>query len=332
MPNVYVLTDENGNEIGRREYDAFGNVLSETGDWSQSKSGFSPNWMELKDSSGRFVISPTRIYDKEAGRYLSRDPVASAAAVNASTPGNALGKWKNTAFGQVVAAEPVPGQGPPNPYLYLQSNPLGQSDPTGLQGATVKGKARKLLIKYLREEIAKLRGTAWGKNPKRGKPILDAAERYIQGNDITFIAEGKDPLPGNAKWRKTESLFLPFEGQTYTYEIFIGVSGRPPRKEKRKEYLKCGAYFIEKEVIHDYIHESFHAVRGGRHNVKNKEGKMTASRQEELDAWSAEYEAWEALGHSTAGKGSERPNYGGELRSYQPLGKPKFPPDDPAEW
>ena len=94
MPNVYVLTDENGNEIGRREYDAFGRVISETGDWSQSRFGFNPNWTELKDSGGRFVLSPTRIYDKETGRYLSRDPVTSAGAVNATASGNALGKWK----------------------------------------------------------------------------------------------------------------------------------------------------------------------------------------------------------------------------------------------
>jgi len=133
MPNVYVLTDENGNEIGRREYDAFGNVISETGDWSQCRSGFSPNWMELKDSGGRFVISPTRIYDKETGRYLSRDPATNAAAVNASASANALGNWENTAFEEVVAASPAPGQGPPNPYLYLRSNPLSGADAAGLQ-------------------------------------------------------------------------------------------------------------------------------------------------------------------------------------------------------
>jgi len=136
MPNVYVLTDENGNEIGRREYDAFGRVISETGDWSQSRFGFSPNWMELKDSGGRFVISPTRIYDNETGRYLSRDPVGSAVPVNASAPGNALGKWKNTAFEDVVAAEPVPGQGPPNSYAYLENSPFSGSDATGLLGNT----------------------------------------------------------------------------------------------------------------------------------------------------------------------------------------------------
>jgi len=133
MPNVYVLTDENGNEIGRREYDAFGRVISETGDWSQCRFGFNPNWIELKDSGGRFVISPTRIYDKDTGRYLTRDPVAGAAPVNASAPGNALGKWKNTAFEPVVAAEPVPGQGPPNPYLYLRGNPLLGAGAAGLQ-------------------------------------------------------------------------------------------------------------------------------------------------------------------------------------------------------
>jgi len=133
MPNVYVLTDENGNEIGRREYDAFGRVISQTGDWSQSRFGFNPNWMELEDSGGRFVVSPTRIYDKETGRYLSRDPLASAAPVAASTSGNALGNWKNTVFGDVVAASPAPGQDPPHPYAYVANNPLSGADATGLQ-------------------------------------------------------------------------------------------------------------------------------------------------------------------------------------------------------
>ena len=50
MANVYVQTDENGNVVGRREYDAFGNVISETGDWSHSRFGFSANWMELRNS------------------------------------------------------------------------------------------------------------------------------------------------------------------------------------------------------------------------------------------------------------------------------------------
>ena len=89
--------------------------------------------MELKDSGGRFVLSPTRIYDKETGRYLSRDPVSNAGAVNASAPGNALGKWQNTPLEDVMGAEPVPGQGPPNPYLYLARNPLSGTDATGLE-------------------------------------------------------------------------------------------------------------------------------------------------------------------------------------------------------
>jgi RHS repeat-associated protein len=74
--NVVRITNENGQVVGTREYDAFGNILSETGDWSMCPFGFQPNWIQLKDvGDGRFYLTPGgRIYDTKDGRFLQRDP------------------------------------------------------------------------------------------------------------------------------------------------------------------------------------------------------------------------------------------------------------------
>ena len=117
--------------------------------------GFNTNWMEMNDSCGgsstpffafqwslnmALYITPSgRLYDSNLGRFLSRDPVPNATMVNNSAKGAALGQWQNSPFAGVVANAPVPGQGPPNPYIYAQSNPVNAVDPTGLQprGVTV---------------------------------------------------------------------------------------------------------------------------------------------------------------------------------------------------
>jgi len=74
MPKVTHLTDGNGNVVATREYDAFGNILSETGDWSLARHGFHPNWIELKDSDGMLYLSPSRLYDARTGSFLQREP------------------------------------------------------------------------------------------------------------------------------------------------------------------------------------------------------------------------------------------------------------------
>ena len=76
MPKVTHLTDGNGNVVATREYDAFGNILSETGSeqWALSRHGYHPNWIELKDSGGKICLSPSRLYDVQTGRFLQREP------------------------------------------------------------------------------------------------------------------------------------------------------------------------------------------------------------------------------------------------------------------
>ncbi len=75
MPSVVKITDQAGNVVAERLYDAFGNVLSESGDWSGFPFGFHPNWLEFKAGERTFYLTPGgRIYDPMLGRFLQRDP------------------------------------------------------------------------------------------------------------------------------------------------------------------------------------------------------------------------------------------------------------------
>ncbi len=123
MPKVMKITDENGTVVAAREYDAFGNVLSETGTW-RSRFAFHPNWIQLKDGGGRFYITPGgRIYDTVIGRFLSRDPLAGLAGG----------------------------------YDYALANPVTNVDPTGLQPCEAGSGGRELEpIRYPRLLLATL--------------------------------------------------------------------------------------------------------------------------------------------------------------------------------
>jgi RHS repeat-associated protein len=72
--NVVRITDTEGQVVAAREYDAFGNILSETGDWSISDLGFHSDWVLMKNSGGTLYLTPAgRVYDTRTGRFLQRD-------------------------------------------------------------------------------------------------------------------------------------------------------------------------------------------------------------------------------------------------------------------
>jgi len=108
MPKVVEMTDENGDVVAGRDYDAFGQVLAETGDWSHLAFGFHPNWVQLKDvEGGRYYVTPGgRIYDTELGRFLQRDPIR------------------------------LPTE---NTYVALRNNPQNVVDPWGWDGKKATG-------------------------------------------------------------------------------------------------------------------------------------------------------------------------------------------------
>ena len=67
-----VLLDESQTEIGRRLYDAFGRIISETGTWPVDV-GYSSNWLWVKIGDKWYGLSKYRLYDPETGTFLSRD-------------------------------------------------------------------------------------------------------------------------------------------------------------------------------------------------------------------------------------------------------------------
>jgi RHS repeat-associated protein len=96
--NVVRITDGAGQVVAAREYDAFGNILSETGDWTICDLGFQSNWIQMKDSGGTLYLTPSgRVYDTRIGRFLQKDPAGSFL----------------------------------NPYDYALQNPLRNVDPAG---------------------------------------------------------------------------------------------------------------------------------------------------------------------------------------------------------
>jgi len=98
---VVGLTDKTGAVIASYEYNAFGEVISADESAEVQAAGnrfrYQSNWMTLKDSGGRFYLSPTRVYDMTTARFLSRDHLR------------------------------LSGR-----YLYAKDNPLGYVDANGL--------------------------------------------------------------------------------------------------------------------------------------------------------------------------------------------------------
>ena len=181
--NVMALTDETGTVVARREYNAFGEVIVESGDWSDFRFGMSsPAYVELKDApDGDLVITPTRTYYRGIGRFLQRDPqvtpqvtfIKSGESVlnptqwpvlleKAMQLDNYVARQGNSSINvrqavrnllylmwdAEVAARGVStlsATTPGNPYSY-SANPLGESDPTG-QGLVDCGNAIKGMVK-----------------------------------------------------------------------------------------------------------------------------------------------------------------------------------------
>ena len=114
MPKVVNITERHQAVVAARDYDAFGQVLSESGDWGDSDFGFHPNWLQLKGvAGGRYYLTPGgRVYDTCVGRYLQRDPVAVAGdnlyAALADNPNKYVdpsGFTQEYTYPQVAAAE-----------------------------------------------------------------------------------------------------------------------------------------------------------------------------------------------------------------------------------
>ena len=74
LKNDDLQTNATGSVIGERLYDAFGNVVSNTGAWS-SHSGYGGKFGYQEDPDSSLKLLGHRYYDATTGRFLSRDRI-----------------------------------------------------------------------------------------------------------------------------------------------------------------------------------------------------------------------------------------------------------------
>ena len=78
--NVTLLTDENGDDVGRYRYDAFGNTLEASGARA-AENPYRFSTKELHGASGLYDFG-FRFYSPGLGRWINRDPIEEAGGVN----------------------------------------------------------------------------------------------------------------------------------------------------------------------------------------------------------------------------------------------------------
>lgn len=70
------LKDDGETVMASRTYNAFGEIISETGTWPSRYGYQGQAWMEIASADGaqQLILSPTRLFDYTSGRFISRDP------------------------------------------------------------------------------------------------------------------------------------------------------------------------------------------------------------------------------------------------------------------
>jgi RHS repeat-associated protein len=71
---AYAILDEAGAEIGRRQYDTFGVILTQTGTWPTDLA-YQTNWQTIQIGNKWWGLSAARMYDFDTGRFSQRDPL-----------------------------------------------------------------------------------------------------------------------------------------------------------------------------------------------------------------------------------------------------------------
>ncbi len=101
LGSVTGLTDSGGNLVATYSYDAFGNILSETGDATLNAINPYRFTSRVYDKESGLYYYRARYYDSSVGRFISKDPLRSE-----------LTEGKNL-------------------YVYVGNNPVVMVDPTG---------------------------------------------------------------------------------------------------------------------------------------------------------------------------------------------------------
>ncbi len=217
-----VITDSAGQVVKAIEYDAYGNVISDSNPNITIPFGFAGG---LKDSDTGLIRFGSRDYDAETGRWTARDPIGFAGGdtnlygyvandpVNFVDPTGEIawivgaivgagadlawqmiveGKsWSCVDGGQVAAAAAMGAVGG---GLLDKIGKLSKVTEKGLGGNPFKGKTPQQIDKMLRDKGFELKGPdpATGKgsyiNPRTGrKYYIDKGGKYKKGTELPHV-------------------------------------------------------------------------------------------------------------------------------------------------
>ena len=129
---VYKLTDENGSVVADYEYNSWGEPLYESEAYSSvgNRWRYSTNWINLKDSGGKLVLSPSRLYLTSCARFIQKDPLPVIAMRGK------MGIYNNSSFAINISniLQKIYNL---NLYNVFKDSPLNYVDPLGLDSTVV---------------------------------------------------------------------------------------------------------------------------------------------------------------------------------------------------
>ena len=119
LGSVTELTDSTGTVVRAYVYDAYGQIVTETG---ALENPYTFTGREFDEESGLYFYR-ARYYDPKAGRFLSEDKLYLAAVI-----GSAFGQLNDGIINRNILGTPLFL----NLYQYTNNNPTGRFDPFGL--------------------------------------------------------------------------------------------------------------------------------------------------------------------------------------------------------
>ena len=113
--NVTLLTDENGNDVGRYRYDAFGNTLEASGSRA-AENPYRFSAKELHGASGLYDFG-YRFYSASMGRWINPDPLEEDGGINlyAMVGNNPTNSWDERGLA------PAPGETGYGPKINIEA-------------------------------------------------------------------------------------------------------------------------------------------------------------------------------------------------------------------
>jgi len=197
--DVRELRDTNGDTFARYDYDAFGNITSDT--------EFATSLIALDLAQQISAAQPLRyagyVWDAEAGLYYCSQ------------------RYYDPTTASFISRDPVKADGEKSPYMYCAGEPVGGTDPSGLdstvrygsQGATVKKLQRRLNTFTVRGS----NGKALAEDGIFGTNTLAAVKKFQSMNGLIV-----DGIVGPKTWGWINEPTANFNCYSYAMNIHSG--------------------------------------------------------------------------------------------------------------